>query len=99
MTAILETVDLQAGYGRAGYGRDTIVVRDLCLTVEPGEIVALLGPNGAGKTTTLMTLRESSTRSEARSSSTVNRPPAYLCTSAHALEWDWSQSADRSSPS
>jgi ABC-type branched-subunit amino acid transport system ATPase component len=56
VTAILETVDLQAGYGRAGYGRDTIVVRDLCLTVEAGEIVALLGPNGAGKTTTLMTL-------------------------------------------
>jgi branched-chain amino acid transport system ATP-binding protein len=32
------------------------VVRDLDLTVGPGEVVALLGPNGAGKTTTLMTI-------------------------------------------
>ncbi len=40
----------------AGYGPDSIVVRDLDLAVHPGEIVVLLGPNGAGKTTTLMTL-------------------------------------------
>ncbi|HWI72594.1 MAG TPA: ABC transporter ATP-binding protein [Baekduia sp.] len=32
------------------------VIRDLHLTVGPGEVVALLGPNGAGKTTTLMTI-------------------------------------------
>jgi branched-chain amino acid transport system ATP-binding protein len=47
--AILEIQDLDAGYGGVA------VVRDLDLTVEPGEVVALLGPNGAGKTTTLMT--------------------------------------------
>jgi len=40
----------------AGYGRDSIVVRDLDLAVAAGEVVALLGPNGAGKTTTLLTL-------------------------------------------
>ncbi len=39
----------------AGYG-GVAVVRDLNLTVGPGEVVALLGPNGAGKTTTLLTI-------------------------------------------
>ena len=50
MTAILEGRGLYAGYG------DMPVVRDLNMTVSPGEVVALLGPNGAGKTTTLLTL-------------------------------------------
>lgn len=39
----------------AGYG-DLVVVRDLDITVYPGEVVAILGPNGAGKSTTLMTV-------------------------------------------
>jgi branched-chain amino acid transport system ATP-binding protein len=43
----LEIDGLSAGYDRAA------VVRDLSLTVAPGEVVALLGANGAGKTTTL----------------------------------------------
>ncbi len=47
---LIEIVGLQAGYGGIP------VVRDLDLTVSPGEVVALLGPNGAGKTTTLLTL-------------------------------------------
>ena len=38
---------LTAGYDRAA------VIRNLDLTVAPGEVVALLGANGAGKTTTL----------------------------------------------
>jgi branched-chain amino acid transport system ATP-binding protein len=40
----------------AGYGRESVIVRDLDLAVAAGEVVALLGPNGAGKTTTLLTL-------------------------------------------
>ena len=48
MTDALLTVDgLTAGYDRAA------VIRDVGLTVGPGEVVALLGANGAGKTTTL----------------------------------------------
>jgi sulfate-transporting ATPase len=39
----------------AGYG-ELAAVRDLDLSVAPGEVVALLGPNGAGKTTTLLTI-------------------------------------------
>lgn len=41
---------LTAGYDRAP------VIRDLSLTVDPGEVVALIGANGAGKTTTLRTI-------------------------------------------
>jgi branched-chain amino acid transport system ATP-binding protein len=43
----LEIEGLTAGYDQAA------VIRDLSVTVGPGEVVALLGPNGAGKTTTL----------------------------------------------
>ncbi|ABH00035.1 ABC branched-chain amino acid transporter, ATPase component (plasmid) [Rhodococcus jostii RHA1] len=39
-----------------GYVKQRPCVRDIDLTVEPGEITCLLGPNGAGKTTLLMAL-------------------------------------------
>ncbi len=47
MTVALEIEGLTAGYDQAA------VIRDVSLTVAPGEVVALLGANGAGKTTTL----------------------------------------------
>lgn len=46
-SAVLRIEDLVAGYDGAP------VVRDVRITVGPGEVVALLGANGAGKTTTL----------------------------------------------
>jgi branched-chain amino acid transport system ATP-binding protein len=47
---VLELDGLTSGYNGAA------VLRDICLTVRPGEVVALLGANGAGKTTTLLTI-------------------------------------------
>ena len=44
---MLELSGINVAYGRAQ------ILRDLSLTVQPGEIVCLLGRNGAGKTTTM----------------------------------------------
>jgi branched-chain amino acid transport system ATP-binding protein len=45
--AHLEIENLQTGYG------ETMVIRDVSLSVDEGEVCALLGRNGVGKTTTL----------------------------------------------
>jgi branched-chain amino acid transport system ATP-binding protein len=47
---VLSIEGLHGGYGRS------VVVRDLDLTVESGQVAVLLGPNGAGKSTTLLTI-------------------------------------------
>jgi branched-chain amino acid transport system ATP-binding protein len=46
---MFELRNVESGYG------ETIVLRDVTLTVPESSVVALLGPNGAGKTTLLRT--------------------------------------------
>jgi branched-chain amino acid transport system ATP-binding protein len=48
--ALLRAENLTAGYG------ETVVLRDVTITVRSSSVVALLGPNGAGKTTLLRTI-------------------------------------------
>jgi branched-chain amino acid transport system ATP-binding protein len=50
VAAALRVDGLAAGY----FGNP--VIRDVCIELAAGEVVALLGPNGAGKTTTLDTI-------------------------------------------
>lgn len=47
---MIEAVDLTKEFG------EFTAVRDVCLSVPEGEVLALLGPNGAGKTTTVRML-------------------------------------------
>lgn len=46
----LELRGLDVGHG------ERALVRDVCLAVRPGQVVALIGPNGSGKTTILRTV-------------------------------------------
>lgn len=50
MSAVIRTRHLTKSFA------DFDAVKDVTLTVEPGEIYGFLGPNGAGKTTTIMML-------------------------------------------
>ena len=50
MTALLEVSGLRKAYG------DKVVLRDIDLTVEPGDVVCLIGSSGSGKSTLLRCL-------------------------------------------
>ena len=50
MTAMLEISGVSSGYGQH------LVIRDVSLSIEQGQLAALIGPNGHGKTTLLRTI-------------------------------------------
>ena len=62
LTKAFRTYKKQPGFGGALKGlfrrtyEQTVAVKDVSFSVEPGELVGFLGPNGAGKTTTLKML-------------------------------------------
>src|SRR3989454_987807 len=62
LTKAFRTYKKQPGIAGAVKGlfrrqyEQTLAVKDVSFTVEPGELVGFLGPNGAGKTTTLKML-------------------------------------------
>src|SRR5580692_9422726 len=62
LTKAFRTYKKQPGFGGAVKGlfhrkyEQTVAVKDVSFTIEPGELVGFLGPNGAGKTTTLKML-------------------------------------------
>ena len=50
MTALLDIKGVSSGYGQH------LVIRDVSLAIEQGQLIALIGPNGHGKTTLLRTI-------------------------------------------
>ena len=62
LTKSFRTYKKQPGFAGAVSGlfhrkyEQTLAVKDVRFTVQPGELVGFLGPNGAGKTTTLKML-------------------------------------------
>lgn len=56
MSAVIETLNLNKIYEGAFRGQDVHALKDLNLTINPGEIFGYLGPNGSGKTTTIKLL-------------------------------------------
>jgi ABC-type multidrug transport system ATPase subunit len=61
VTVVLERVSKWYGLRRSG-----VVLRDVDLTLQPGELTAVTGPNGSGKSTLLRILAGASTPSRGR---------------------------------
>jgi branched-chain amino acid transport system ATP-binding protein len=74
--ALLRAENITAGYG------ESIVLRDVTISVRPSSVVALLGPNGAGKTTLLRTvsglMRPMSGRIWLRDQEITGRPAEFV---------------------
>lgn len=49
-SALIELSDLTAGYGKS------VVINDISMYVDEGEVVTLIGPNGAGKSTVMKSI-------------------------------------------
>ena len=75
-----------------GYGK-TPLLSDICLGVQPGQILTLIGPNGAGKSTLLKTLAGISWQPW------ISLPPARCCWKAETLPITPVPSGRRSWPS
>ena len=56
MSTVIETENLTKIYEGATRSQDVHALKNLNLTVNPGEIFGFLGPNGSGKTTTIKLL-------------------------------------------
>ena len=74
---MLELENITAGYG------DTVVLRNVSLSVPDSKVVALLGPNGAGKTTLLRVasglIKPMSGRVVLDGEDVTGRRPYYMC--------------------
>ena len=74
---MLELENITAGYG------DTVVLRDVSLSVPDSKVVALLGPNGAGKTTLLRVasglIKPMSGRVILNGEDVTGKKPFYMC--------------------
>ncbi|MHA1983321.1 MAG: ATP-binding cassette domain-containing protein, partial [Candidatus Hodarchaeales archaeon] len=48
-------MSLQVNNAISGYGK-SVIVNDVSINVDQGEIVTIIGPNGSGKTTLMKTI-------------------------------------------